>query len=1100
MMNVPVCRIPVCRETARAMAAPSRRACRAAIGCWLAAALWTWTACAGELDDAAPLIKRFCADCHAGESPEAHLDLEQSIARPAFATQFRTWEKVITRLKDGTMPPPESPQPADPQRKELIAAIAGGLEVYISRYAGDPGRVVMRRLTSAEYAYSIEDLTGLALIDPHDFVDDAVGGAGFTNAGDVQFIEEATLERYLEAAKRVTAHAVIGAGPLYFDADPGTTGRELSAIRRIQEIYRRHGFRTAAGEGGEPFGLELYPQAFYVAWRFGQRQALGRPDAMLAELARENRLEPRFAEYIHSVLTAPAHSFPLSEIVEQWQKLPEPGAVSDETVREECNELYQRLRYWQRLLASASSDEEEAPVLAGGAVELASKSSFKATLNWPDGATSATFDLSVLPVAKAEARPLVVWHGARLRFRRERKWTAYEPLRRVLTDASAEKLQFGRHPAGAEIESDDFVLGNTDKLELEFAVPLDATSAQLVVDAKLDAEHGDECVVRCTISDGVSPDETVASTGGYSALLADPDGASYRWLKPGIEEFARKLPEISHREPAPSDRDPIPAPVDGTYNSVERNHFHAKLKYHRDDRFLVAHLLDDDARRQLDQAWVDLLTSFDYHDEFYRVVAQKFHLPADRRMASFDAKWIASLPDEPQAAAPRAYVERLHDDYVAAHRALAAAEPQHIEQALQFAARAWRRPLSADERNRLRGFYASLRQSGETEHAAALRLLLARILVAPAFFYRSEAPSPAAAPLSDWELASRLSYFLWSSIPDDELRQAAAAGRLREPTELANQARRMLRDARARRLAAEFFGQCFGFYRFDRHRGVDGGRFPEFTASLKQAMHDEAVSLFAHIVREDRPISEMLFADYTFADAELARHYGLPAGDSLQPVKFEGAGRYHRGGLLRLGAVLTVTSAPLRTSPVKRGDWILRRVLGSPVPPPPADAGSIAADDVQADGRTLRERLESHRREPSCVNCHSRMDPLGFALEPYDAIGRWRERYRDEKPIDSSGVLADGEMISGPADLLDYLKRHERQFHETLCSRLLGYALGRTELASDRPLLDEMAAELDRGGKFSDLVARVVASRQFRYRRGSEPAAEIEPTATGKQP
>lgn len=1072
------------------------------IGCWLAAALSMPIASGGELDAAAPLITRFCADCHSGENPEAHLDLEQLIARPAFATQFRTWEQVIERLKDGTMPPPEAPppeapQPSAPQRKELIEAIAGGLKAYIDEHAGDPGRVVMRRLTSAEYAYSIEDLTGVDLIDPYDFVDDAVGGAGFTNAGDVQFIEEATLERYLEAAKRVAAHAVIGAGPLYFDGDPGMTGRELSAIRRIQEIYRRHGFRTAAGEGGEPFGLELYPQAFFVAWRFRQRQILGRPDATLSDLAREHGLEPRFAEYIDSVLAAEAPSFPLSEITQQWRKLPEPGAVADETIREECHKLYERLRNWQRLLASASSDEEEAPVLAGGAVELTSESSFKATLNWPEEATAATFDLSVLPVAKAEARPLVVWHGARLRFRLDRKWTPYEPLSRALSAASAEKLQFGRHPAGAKIASDDFVLGNTDKLELDFAVPPGATSAQLIVDARLDAEQGDECVVRCTLADGVSPDETVASTGAYSALLADPNGASYRWLKPGIEEFARKLPEISHREPAPSDRDPIPAPVDGTYNSAERNHFHAKLKYHRDDRFLVEHLLDDDARRQLDQAWVDLLTSFDYHDEFYRVVAQKYHLPADRRIASLDAAWIASLPDE-----PRGYVERLHDDYVAANRALAAAEPQHVEQALQFAASAWRRPLSADEQDRLREFYASLRRSGGTEHAAALRLLLARIVVAPAFLYRSEAPppSPAAAPLSDGELASRLSYFLWSSIPDDELRQAAAAGRLQQPAELANQARRMLRDVKARRLAAEFFGQWFGFYRFDRHRGVDSGRFPEFIASLKQAMYDEAVSLFAHVIREERPVSEMLFADYTFADAELARHYGLPAGDALQPARFDGAGEYHRGGLLRLGAVLTVTSAPLRTSPVKRGDWILRRVLGTPVPPPPANAGSIAADDVQADGRTLRERLEAHRREASCVNCHSRMDPLGFALEPYDAIGRWRERYRDNLPIDSSGVLADGETITGPAGLLDYLKRHERQFHETLCARLLGYALGRTELASDRPLLDEMAGELGRGGKFSDLVARVVSSRQFRYRRASEPAVEIEPNATGEQP
>lgn len=1064
--------------------------------CFLAALL-TGASRGGELGAATPLLTRFCTDCHGADAPEAHVNLQQLSAQPEFATRFRTWEKVIARVKEGKMPPPESEQPSETQRKELIETIAQGLEAYIEQHAGEPGRIAMRRLTSAEYAYSIEDLTGQQLIDPQEFVSDAVGGEGFTNVGDVQFVQDATLERYLEAAKKVASYAVIGAGPLNFGADPGKTGRELSAIRRIQNIYRSHGFRTAAGEGGEPFGLELYPKAFHVAWQFRHRQALGQGDATLAALARQNGLEPRFAEYIHSVLTAPESSFPTSEIVKQWRGLPGPDKISSQAAREACDHTYDRLRSWQHLLASASSDEEEAPVLTAGAVDLTSERSFKATLDWPDDAAVATLELSVLPVANSAAKPLVLWRNARLRFRRDRKWTAYEPLRSVLSAKFARELQFGRRPAGAEIDGNDFALGETTSLELEFPVPTGATSAQLIVDVTLDRKHGDECVVRCTVSDGVNPGETAASTGTYSALLADPEGANYRWLKPGIEEFASKLPEISHREPAPSDRDPIPAPVDGTYNSAERNHFHAKIKYHRDDRFLVQHLLDDATRRRLDQAWADLLTSFDYHDEFFRVVAKKYGLPADRRVAELDADWIAGLPAE-----PRAFVERLYNNYVASRAALTAAESGHVEQALKFAERAWRRPLNAAEQERLRAFYDSLRRNAEMGHTPALRLLLARVLVAPAFLYLAETPpnSMAAAPLSDWELASRLSYFLWSSIPDDEIRRAAADGRLHEPAALAEQARRMLRDPKARRLAAEFFGQWLGFYRFDKHRGIDAGRFPEFTDSLKQSMYDEAVSFFAHIMQQDRPVGEMLFADYTFADGQLARHYGLPANEAQQAVKVEGVGQYHRGGLLRLGAVLTVTSAPLRTSPVKRGDWILRRVLGTPVPPPPADAGSIAADDVQADGQTLRQRLEAHRREASCVNCHSRMDPLGFALEHYDPIGRWRQRYRDDQPIDASGVLNDAVEISGTEGLLDYLKGRQQQFHRTLSSRLLGYALGRAELASDRPLLNEMTDELARGGKFADLVARIVSSRQFRYQSGGQSMSEPDATAAGVQP
>ncbi|HJT35361.1 MAG TPA: DUF1587 domain-containing protein, partial [Pirellulales bacterium] len=369
----------------------------------LATVLLIGTARAGGLNDAAPLLNRFCTECHGGDNPEAHLNLEQLSGEPAFATQFRRWQKVIERVKDGQMPPPDAPQPTAAERTALIDAIAKGLNSYIERHAGDPGKIAMRQLTSAELAYSIEDLTGLDLIDPGDFVNDAVGGAGFTNSGDAQFIHDATLERYLESAKKVADHAVIGSGPLRFDLDPGMSGRELSAIRRIQEVYRSHGFRTAAGEGGKPFGLEFYPQAFFVAWQFRHREALRRSDAALDDLARENGLEPRFARYIYSVLTARTPSFPLSDIIEGWQGLPEPGAAPEQTVRDDCTKLYQRLRYWQHLLASESSDEEEAAVLTDAAVEITRESSFKATLDWPDGADSATLELAVLRVAKAQS-------------------------------------------------------------------------------------------------------------------------------------------------------------------------------------------------------------------------------------------------------------------------------------------------------------------------------------------------------------------------------------------------------------------------------------------------------------------------------------------------------------------------------------------------------------------------------------------------------------------------------------------------------------------------------------------------------------------------
>jgi hypothetical protein len=312
----------------------------------------------------------------------------------------------------------------------------------------------------------------------------------------------------------------------------------------------------------------------------------------------------------------------------------------------------------------------------------------------------------------------------------------------------------------------------------------------------------------------------------------------------------------------------------------------------------------------------------------------------------------------------------------------------------------------------------------------------------------------------------------------------------------------MLRDPRARRFATEFFGQWFGFYQFDRYRGVDAERFPEFTVELQQSMYDEAISFFEHIVREDRPVSDIFFADYVFWNDALAQHYGQEAeAVGPDPVKLAPHDSPGRGGVLGLGAVLTVTSAPLRTSPVKRGDWILRRVVGTPVPPPPGDVGSIPADDLHADGLTLRQRLEAHRADASCVNCHSRMDPLGFALEEFDAIGRKRAAYRDGQQIDTSGTLNDGTQIEGRQGLTDYLKSQETQLRTNMATKLLGYALGRGELISDRLLIENMVAGLDSDERFSSLVTKIVTSKQFRYQRGTDviAASQATPTLPGEK-
>ena len=1042
----------------------------------------------------APLLSEFCSDCHGDQQSEAKINFSQLVATPDFATHFRTWRMASEILLQGRMPPQESPQPDDQQRQQVVATIQKHLRQAAEQHAHDPGPVVLRRMTSAEYAYFIQDLTGVTLHRQSDITGDAAGGEGFANVGAVQFMQDSTLERYLDAAKQIAAHAVIGTGPLTFFEDPGQTGLELSAIARIQTIYRDHGFRTAAGEGGEAFGLDRYAKGFYVAWQFRYRQQHGVGNRTLAELAVEEGIDVRFAEYLWSLLNQPTLSFPTSDISERWQNLAPseegvPATQFADKVRLQCEQINRVMYDWQTRFGQNADAKEEAPVLSAGSFDVKGSKLFEMNINWPKGTKTAHIQLNV-ESANREGSPnaVVLWRAADVQFRDpDRRLTDPEPLSVLVTKSDAERLEFGSHRRSGTVAAHDFVtIGTQQPTVFELPVRDGATSARLTVTAELDVQYGDDCIVRCTIAQEEETDQGKQ----VSALLANSKGAAFSHWKRGVLEFAGLLPQVSHGEPAPSDRDPIPSSFDNTYNNSERNFFHYRIKYHRNDRFLYNNILNDVTRRQLNEAWMDLLGSFEYHDTYLRFLANKHEVElGEFRISETDSHLVDGFSEQ-----PRATVQQLQHNYHAIQKAVSAAEPGQLMDVMHLASRAWRRPLNNEEQERLRVYYEDLRSHERLDHGSALRTLLTRILTAPEFLFRAERRHVAdeipssddrgAVALSDWELASRLSYFLWSSAPDEELRTCAAAGTLSHPEQQTAQVRRMLKDPKARRLATEFFGQWFGFYRFNHYGGVDPKRFPEFSDGLKAALHDEAVSFFTHIIRNNRPIHEILFADYAFLNAQLADHYGIDVPElSHKHTPVADLTGQHRGGLLGLGAVLTVTSAPLRTSAVKRGDWVLRRVLGTPVPPPPADAGSIPAEDVLADGLTVRARLEAHRNDASCINCHSRIDPLGFALEHYDTLGRWRETYRDGQAIETSGTLHDGSVISGTHGLREYLQKHEHLFQRTLCTKLVGYALGRRESIFDVQLIEQMVAGISEGDRFTAIVERLVHSRQFRYRR-----------------
>ena len=410
----------------------------------------------------------------------------------------------------------------------------------------------------------------------------------------------------------------------------------------------------------------------------------------------------------------------------------------------------------------------------------------------------------------------------------------------------------------------------------------------------------------------------------------------------------------------------------------------------------------------------------------------------------------------------------------------------------RIARRAFRRPVTQGDVAMLLGFFESGRAAGDFD--AGIEMGLRRILVSPDFLFRRETDPPDVTPgapyaVSDIELASRLSFFLWSSIPDDELLDAAERGRLRDPAVLGAHVRRMLADPRTRSLVDNFGGQWL-YLRNIQLVTPDPQAFPDFDANLREAMQREMTLFLDSQIRDDRSVLDLLNADYTYVNERLARHYDMPGiyGNHFRRVPLDGPDAVRRG-LLGKASLLTVTSYAHRTSPVLRGKWLLENVLGTPPPPPPPDVPALEENDEPGVApRSVRERLEQHRVNPVCASCHRIMDPLGFALENFDGIGRWRDVGEAGAPIDASGTLTDGATVDGPATLRAALTAQGENFASTVAEKLLTYALGRGVESFDAPAVRGIVDAAARDGyRWSALIEGIVRSTPFHMRRAAEP-------------
>jgi hypothetical protein len=400
-----------------------------------------------------------------------------------------------------------------------------------------------------------------------------------------------------------------------------------------------------------------------------------------------------------------------------------------------------------------------------------------------------------------------------------------------------------------------------------------------------------------------------------------------------------------------------------------------------------------------------------------------------------------------------------------------------------FLPRAFRRPATAKEVDRYLAIFERAHKRGDS-YEQSLKLALKGMLISPSFLFLTETPPDKKGiyQLGHYEMASHLSYFLWASMPDEELLQLASEGKLHDDKTLRQQVQRMMRDPRAKNLADGFAAQWLGIRPLGSTLRPDAKVFPEFNEELASAMREETVQFFHAIVSEDRSVLEIIDADYTFLNERLAAHYKIDGvkGSQMQRVKLTDP---HRGGILGQASILTVTSFPHRTSPVLRGKWILEELLGAEIPPPPPDVPVLEERRKSSDGQTLRQLLERHRSSPECASCHSRMDPLGFGLENFDPLGRWRTEQAG-KPIDTVGVLPTGEKFNGPVELKKLLlEKRKLDFLRNLCRKMLGYALAREVSQADMCIVQDCVAALEKGDyRASRLLETIVLSYPFSHR------------------
>jgi hypothetical protein len=984
-----------------------------------------------------PFVSKYCVGCHSGQMPAAQFDLKAYTTMELVTRDYPRWNLVMERLTAKEMPPKPVPAPPADATQHVIDWIQAVRAEQVKKSAGDPGLVLARRLSNAEYNYTIRDLTGQDLQVTREFPIDPANPAGFDNSGESLTMSPALLNKYLQGARQVADHMVLSPDSIDFAPYPMLveTDREKYAVQRIVNFY----FRQPTN----------YADYFQAAWRYRYRAMLGKPRATLDSVAIDAKLSPKYLPMVWQILGEKDAVGPVAKLQKMWRDLPSPAADQPEVVQAKCIEM----RDFVLKIRTHTAMQFSAPRVRG------------------------------LP---AGSQPLLNW-----------KLREFALHRR---DSDPKDLLNDTDPAPAVPEIPKYA-----GLHQEAAPRWAALSAK--------ARAGDTDLV-------VPAAERPRYEAAFQRFASVFPDTFY------VTERGRYFPDDS------ADKGRL---LSAGYHSV--------VGFYRDDTPLMQLILDDKGQKEINRLWdeFDFIANFTartWTQYFFNQSGEVQGKGAESASArpvgneitdepvilkmrdAYLAKAAADPKSDPVAPlAIRDHFERINATLRALEKERTDGEPKHLDALLRFAARAYRRPLTKAERDDLLAYYHSIRTKNELSHEDAIRDSIVSILMSPDFLYRIDLLDAGAAsgsaihtaalktsavpsrPLSSYALASRLSYFIWSSMPDDELLRHAAAGDLQRPDVLLAQTRRMLKDPKVSGMATEFTGNWLEFRHFETNNSVDRERFPAFNNDLREAMFEEPVRFVEDIVRNDRSVLDLLYGNYTFVNPPLAKHYDMAEvkGDVNTWVRVDDAGRYGRGGLLPMSVFLTQNSPGLRTSPVKRGHWVVSKVLGETIPPPPPVVPELPSDESKMD-LPVRDMLAKHRENPVCSACHAKFDSFGLAFEGYGPVGGARTKDLAGRPVDTTVTYPGGTQGTGFEGLQTFIREHrQKEFVDNLSRKLLAYALNRSLQLSDESIVERMETRLAaKENRFDSLVETIVASPQFLNRR--IPDARQASSGTASQP